>query len=208
MSEKKRIFDKEMTRRQFLKMSGKGMAGLALSSSLLGLFGVTKAEVESGAVSVIPTPDGVLVANGARCTGCQRCEMNCTLLNDGKVMPLISRVKVLRNYYHGNDGKTGGVFGSFDYTPDTCRQCEDPACMNACPVKAISARESDGTRVIDTEKCVGCGACVAACPYHMPTIDPETNKSTKCVTCGFCASNCPCGALKVVKWEDVAAAMN
>ena len=28
-----------------------------------------------------------------------------------------------------------------------------------------------------------------------------------CVACGFCAANCPCGALKIVKWEDVAAAM-
>ena len=172
----KKIFDKEVTRRQFLKVTGKGVAGLAASTSLLSLFGLTKAEAESGAVSVMATADGVLVANGARCTGCQRCEVNCTLLNDGKAMPYISRVKVLRNYYHGNDGKEGGIFGSFDYTPDTCHQCEDPACLKACP-------------------------------FGMPTIDPETNKSTKCVACGFCAANCPCGALKIVKWEDVAAAM-
>lgn len=138
----------------------------------MNLFGVTKAEVESGAVSVLATADGVLVANGARCTGCQRCEMNCSLINDGKVMPYISRVKVLRNYYHGNDGEKGGVFGSFDYTPDTCHQCEDPACLKACPMGAISVRESDGVRVIDQEKCVGCGACVAAarttCPPSIP----------------------------------------
>ena len=203
----KKIFDKEVTRRQFLKVTGKGVAGLAASTSLLSLFGLTKAEAESGAVSVLATADGVLVANGARCTGCQRCEVNCTLLNDGKAMPYISRVKVLRNYYHGNDGKEGGIFGSFDYTPDTCHQYEDPACLKACPMGAISVRESDGVRVIDKDKCVGCGACAKACPFGMPTIDPETNKSTKCVACGFCAANCPCGALKIVKWEDVAAAM-
>ena len=203
----KKIFDKEVTRRQFLKVTGKGVAGLAASTSLLSLFGLTKAEAESGAVSVLATADGVLVANGARCTGCQRCEVNCTLLNDGKAMPYISRVKVLRNYYHGNDGKEGGIFGSFDYTPDTCHQCEDPACLKACPMGAISVRESDGVRVIDKDTCVGCGACAKACPFGMPTIDPETNKSTKCVACGFCAANCPCGALKIVKWEDVAAAM-
>ena len=203
----KKIFDKEVTRRQFLKVTGKGVAGLAASTSLLSLFGLTKAEAESGAVSVLATADGVLVANGARCTGCQRCEVNCTLLNDGKAMPYISRVKVLRNYYHGNDGKEGGIFGSFNYTPDTCHQCEDPACLKACPMGAISVRESDGVRVIDKDKCVGCGACAKACPFGMPTIDPETNKSTKCVACGFCAANCPCGALKIVKWEDVAAAM-
>ena len=41
----------------------------------------------------------------------------------------------------------------------------------------------------------------------MPTIDPETSKSTKCVSCGYCAANCPCGALKICTWEEVAAAM-
>ena len=207
MSEKERIFDKAVTRRQFLKLTGKGMAGLAVSTSLMSLFGVTRAEVESGAVSVLATADGVLVANGARCTGCQRCEMNCTLINDGKVMPYISRIKVLRNYYHGNDGETGGIFGDFMYTPDTCHQCEDPACLKACPMGAISVRESDGVRVIDQEKCVGCGACAEACPFDMPTVDPETSKSTKCVSCGYCAENCPCGALKICTWEEVAAAM-
>ena len=48
----KKIFDKEVTRRQFLKVTGKGVAGLAASTSLLSLFGLTKAEAESGAVSV------------------------------------------------------------------------------------------------------------------------------------------------------------
>lgn len=54
MSEKK-LFDKEVTRRQFLKVTGKGMAGLAASTSLLSLFGVTRAEAEAGAVSVLAT---------------------------------------------------------------------------------------------------------------------------------------------------------
>ena len=28
----------------------------------------------------------------------------------------------------------------------------------------------DGTRTVDPEKCVGCGTCVAACPWHMPCL--------------------------------------
>ena len=202
------IFDKEMTRRRFLELTGKGAAGLAASSSLLSLFHLTEAEAESGAVSIIATAEGVLVSNAARCTGCSRCEMNCSLLNDGKVMPFVSRVKVTRNLYHGADGKTGGLFGNFEYAPDTCHQCEDPACLKACPMNAIYVRESDGVRVIDREKCIGCGACQAACPFHMATVDPEEKKSTKCVLCGYCAQECPCGALTVAKWEDVAEAMN
>ena len=88
------FFDKEMTRRKFLELTGKGAAGLAASSSLLSLFGITKAQAESGAVSVLATPDFVLVANKAKCTGCQRCEMNCTLANDGDCHPYMSRIRV------------------------------------------------------------------------------------------------------------------
>ena len=91
------------------------------------------------------------------------------------------------------------------YFPDTCRQCEDPACGNACPMNAIYA-DVDGIRKVDAEKCVGCGACTAACPWHMPTVNPETKKSTKCVQCGACAAGCVTGALKIVPWEAVAAA--
>ena len=148
------------------------------------------------------------MSNAARCTGCGRCEVNCTLFNDGKVMPFISRVKMTRNLYLGNnhDGK-GGVYADFNYKPDTCHQCADPACLKACPVQAIYVDEKTGTRMIDESKCVGCGACAAACPYGMPTVDPEAKHSTKCVACGYCASMCPCGALKVCTWEEVAEAM-
>jgi len=91
------------------------------------------------------------------------------------------------------------------YFPDTCRQCEDPACGNACPVKAIYADEN-GVKKVDETKCVGCGACTAACPWHMPTVNPETKKSTKCVQCGACAAGCVTGALKIVPWDAIAAA--
>ena len=206
------FFDKEMTRRKFLELTGKGAAGLAASSSLLSLFGITKAQAESGAVSVLATPDFVLVANKAKCTGCQRCEMNCTLANDGDCHPYMSRIRVRDVVNYGteidaNKAVGGGMFGDWSVQPETCKQCADPACLNACPVKAIYVEELTGVRKIDQEKCVGCGACVAACPWHMPRIDVETRKSTKCVSCGACVAGCPTSALKMVLWEDVAAAL-
>ncbi len=211
MSEnKKPLMDREVTRRQFMKLTGKGLAGVALSGSLLSLLGCTQAQADAGLVDVIPTPHFVLVANRAKCTGCQRCEANCTLANDGDVHPYMSRIRVRQNFNFGgsvdpeNYANGGGIYGDWTFGPVTCQQCN--ACMNACPVKAISADPVTGTRVIDQEKCVGCGACTAACPYGLPRLD-ENRKSTKCIACGACVAGCLTSALRMVSWEEIQAAM-
>ncbi|MBR3017404.1 MAG: 4Fe-4S binding protein [Clostridia bacterium] len=46
-------------------------------------------------------------------------------------------------------------------------------------------------------------ACVQACPWHMPTVNPVTHKSSKCIMCGACAEGCPSGALSIVPWEAI-----
>ena len=91
---KKGILDKEYSRRQFLKMSGKGLAGISMTAAMLSLFGCTQKQVEEGVVDLIATPTALLVANRAKCTGCQRCETNCTLTNDGKAQPYLARLRV------------------------------------------------------------------------------------------------------------------
>ena len=155
----------DMTRRQFMKISGKSLAGLTLSASMLSLFGCSQKQVDSGAVATWALPQGLLVVNADLCTGCQRCEINCTLTNDGVCSSYISRVKIQRrlNLDGAGNGLLSGNDNCFVYFPDTCRQCEDPACGNACPQKAIITNEQ-GIRVVDTNKCIACGACVAGCP--------------------------------------------
>ena len=210
---KKTLMDREYTRRQFMKISGKGLAGVALSSTLLSLMGCTRSQAEAGLVDTIATPDFLLVANRAKCTGCQRCEVNCTLANDGDAHPYMARIRVRQNVNFGDQGPTDdykhgdGFFGLWGFKPDTCKQCADPACVNVCPMKAISADPVTGARVIDEDKCVGCGACVNACPWHMPRVDVEKHKSTKCISCGACVAGCPTSALRMIPWEDVAKAL-
>ena len=156
----------DMTRRQFMKISGRSLAGLTLSASMLSLFGCSQQQVDSGAVATWALPQGLLVVNADLCTGCQRCEINCTLTNDGVCSSYISRVKIQRrlNLDGAGNGLLSGTDNCFVYFPDTCRQCEDPACGNACPQKAITT-DDRGIRVVDTDKCIGCGSCQTVCPY-------------------------------------------
>ena len=51
----------DMTRRQFMKISGKSLAGLTLSASMLSLFGCSQKQVDSGAVATWALPQGLLV---------------------------------------------------------------------------------------------------------------------------------------------------
>ena len=37
----------------------------------------------------------------------------------------------------------------------------------------------------------------------MPTVNPETHKSSKCIMCGACAEGCPSGALSIVPWDKI-----
>ena len=56
----------------------------------------------------------------------------------------------------------------------------------------ISFEESLGAEVVNTEKCVGCGACVAVCPFDC--LEYDNNKPVlikDCKICGICARVCP-----------------
>jgi Fe-S-cluster-containing dehydrogenase component len=145
----------------------------------------------------------VLKVNRARCTGCQRCEMMCTLQNDGASQPAAARIHVHDGLQFGSDWEScDGLFYSCEWQIRACHMCTTALCQTSCPHGAIITMEN-GTRTVDPEKCVGCGTCVAACPWHMPVVNTETHKSTKCVACGRCADQCPNGALELIKWENV-----
>ena len=207
METKKSFLNNEMTRRQFMKISGKSLAGLALSASTLKLLGgATAKQVEAGQVSVVATPKGLLVVNADLCVQCLRCESNCTTVNDGTVSSYSSRVKITRNLMYNENGV--GLYADLEEGwnafPDTCRQCADAPCAQACPVNAIEHND-EGVYVVDEDRCIGCRLCEPACPWAMININPDTNKAVKCNLCETCIEGCPSGALYIVPWDQVTA---
>ena len=71
----------------------------------------------------------------------------------------------------------------FFYLPRTCAHCTYPACLAACPRKAIYKRDEDGIVLIDQSRCKGYGECVRACPYKKSMYNPYTRTSEKCIGC-------------------------
>ncbi len=49
------------------------------------------------------------------------------------------------------------------------------------------------------DRCTLCGACAAACPHGVHTVDSEAHavERSRCAVCGGCVAACPCGALQV-----------
>jgi nitrate reductase beta subunit len=71
----------------------------------------------------------------------------------------------------------------FFYLQRLCNHCTYPACLAACPRKAIYKRPEDGVVLIDQARCRGYRKCVEACPYKKAMYRPTTRVSEKCVAC-------------------------
>jgi complex iron-sulfur molybdoenzyme family reductase subunit beta len=77
------------------------------------------------------------------------------------------------------------------YLPRICNHCTNPACLAACPMKAIRKREQDGVVLVDLEHCRGIRHCIRACPYKKVYFNPTRAKpeaglegqSEKCIFC-------------------------
>lgn len=69
------------------------------------------------------------------------------------------------------------------YLPRLCNHCSNPACVAACPRKAIYKREEDGIVLIDQSRCRGYQHCVEACPYKKIYFNPLFKRSEKCIFC-------------------------
>lgn len=116
----------------------------------------------------------------SKCIGCFACVVACKDWYDIQDKD-VNWIKLLTL----ENGKYPDV--SVHFLVLNCYHCAQPACMEACPVKAIIKRAEDGIVVIDREKCKGidtCDLCRAACPYRIPQFGSEPN--AKAQMCSFC----------------------
>lgn len=111
-----------------------------------------------------------------------------------------------------DEDQGGGEFPNshFFYLPRICNHCTRPACLEACPRKAIYKREEDGIVLIDQSRCRGYGECVKACPYKKVYFNHARHRSEKCIFCyprleqgmvNACAAQCV-GRIRFVGWLD------
>jgi Fe-S-cluster-containing dehydrogenase component len=202
------VIHKLVTRRQFLK--GAGAAGLgATTFYLMGCAAKSSSEAEGPRQIYVADALGMIIAEPSRCVGCRRCELACSEYNDGVSQPAISRIKVGRNYNLGPlSAQSGllredGTWGNHRIVQDTCRQCPHPVpCQLACPHDAIEIVAPLNARVVNVDKCIGCGICTQACPWDMMSLDRTARKATKCNLCKECVIACPASALQYVAWSD------
>lgn len=108
------------------------------------------------------------------CMGCKGCEVACKAENEVPVNAWRLRVKYVDS----------GVYPEVKraFTPMRCNQCENAPCERSCPVSALHTLDN-GIVNIDKDRCIGCAACMQACPYGALYMDPETNTADKCTYC-------------------------
>jgi len=133
-----------------------------------------------------------------RCTGCQACQLACTIENG------LEPDRSWRAINTFNERRHPDI--PLFHLSLACNHCADPACMRACPALAYSVDSSSGAVLIDERACIGCGYCAWACPYGAPRLDLDRGVMTKCTFCNHrlaeglapaCAALCPTGALTV-----------
>ena len=132
-----------------------------------------------------------LYGDSIKCTGCRICELYCALCHERALNPKKARLRIVR------------MEPAID-KPVACRQCADPPCAKVCPTTAINRNNKLDIVILAQKKCIGCGACVEACPFGAIWLHPESKKALKCDLCQACVPRCPTNALSVVTSDKLA----
>ncbi|MDH5299553.1 MAG: 4Fe-4S dicluster domain-containing protein [Desulfobulbaceae bacterium] len=215
------------SRRDFLKSA---LAGTVAASLPLSAFRfLSPAQARAAAQGDGNVRWGFLV-DTTKCVGCGFCVKACKKENEVPYDAPVTRTWVER-YEVTKDGKThidspmGGRDGFVArhpealpgeevskgyFVPKLCNQCQNPACVQVCPVGA-TYQTNDGVVLVDRTWCIGCGYCVMACPYGVRFFHPVHKVAEKCTFCYHrisqglptaCVQACPFGARQLGNLKD------
>lgn len=132
-----------------------------------------------------------------KCIGCGRCVEACKEENNVPRDPFFYRTWVERYVIRKKGTVTvqnidrgqamvepamdKDILRSF-FVPKLCNQCDNPPCVQVCPVGATFKTE-DGVILVDEDRCIGCRYCIQACPYGARYLHPEKETADKCTFC-------------------------
>jgi formate dehydrogenase iron-sulfur subunit len=157
----------------------------------------------------------------SRCIGCKACQVACSEWNDlrddvgecvgvyDNPMDLTPQTwEVMRfNEYEDEQGNLEWLIRK-----DNCMHCEEPGCLEACPAPGAIVKYANGIVDFNSEHCIGCGYCVAGCPFDIPRISEKDEKAYKCTLCSdrvfhglepACVKSCPTGSIMFGTREDM-----
>ena len=155
-----------------------------------------------------------------KCIGCKACQSACQEWND-----LREEVGINEGSYQNPHDLTENSWtlmrfaeheqnGTLEWLirKDGCMHCADPGCLKACPSPGAIIQYSNGIVDFQEEHCIGCGYCVAGCPFDVPRISKKDSKAYKCTLCSdrvsvglepACIKACPTQALVFGSKEDM-----
>jgi protein NrfC len=186
----------EIERRDFLKI-GLAITGVFAGGTILSAASVVDkvfASQEDYTTKYPYKPHYSMIIRQDNCIDCERCMKACAETNH--VAEYGYRTRILKQVEPESSGR------KTEFIPVLCNQCNNPACVRACPTKATYKDEKNGIVMVDQSKCIGCKTCMSACPYNGRYYNEEAKSIDKCNFCydtrlskgetlTACAAACP-----------------